>query len=196
MTSSSNSSKSVWQLESFRSIDDFLIGSARFSVPNFGDLEKWNNRITNNFLYYQTNYFALGLIVLTLFGLFNFGQTLFICSLLTTIGTIIFLCYGGQLSALQQLDFFATANLVNNRGRIVPGTIAIGLFMLWLQSAVCNMLLIVLLPVFFSFLHASFRMRNVNNKMTNLLYQRSRTTPMGKLLTALDRFGIEEFVER
>lgn len=49
-----------------RSLDDFLWNSARFSAPDIRNLEKWNNRIINNLLYYQTNYFAsfLGLLLL------------------------------------------------------------------------------------------------------------------------------------
>src|SRR5277367_1005805 len=42
-----------------RSLDDFLLESARFQVPSVKDLEKWNNRIINNLLYYQTNYYLL-----------------------------------------------------------------------------------------------------------------------------------------
>lgn len=40
-----------------RSLDDFFLESARFQIPTFGDLEKWNNRVVQNLLYYQTNYF-------------------------------------------------------------------------------------------------------------------------------------------
>lgn len=49
-----------------RSLDDFLLSSARFSAPDVRDLERWNNRIINNLLYYQSNYFlsALGFLLL------------------------------------------------------------------------------------------------------------------------------------
>lgn len=39
-----------------RSLDDFLLSSARFAVPDVRDLDRWNNRIINNLLYYQSNY--------------------------------------------------------------------------------------------------------------------------------------------
>ena len=49
-----------------RSLDDFLLSSARFALPDVRDLDRWNNRIINNLLYYQSNYFlsALGLLLL------------------------------------------------------------------------------------------------------------------------------------
>lgn len=49
-----------------RSLDDFLLSSARFAVPDVRDLDRWNNRIINNLLYYQSNYFlsALGLLLI------------------------------------------------------------------------------------------------------------------------------------
>uniref|UniRef100_A0A3B3BK89 PRA1 family protein n=1 Tax=Oryzias melastigma TaxID=30732 RepID=A0A3B3BK89_ORYME len=49
-----------------RSLDDFLLCSARFAVPDLRDLDRWNNRMINNLLYYQTNYLlsALGLLLI------------------------------------------------------------------------------------------------------------------------------------
>lgn len=49
-----------------RSLQDFLLNSARFAVPDVRDLDHWNSRIINNLLYYQSNYFlsALGFLLL------------------------------------------------------------------------------------------------------------------------------------
>lgn len=47
-----------------RNLHDFIADTARFQLPNFGDLEKWGNRVVNNLLYYQTNYFLIALIIL------------------------------------------------------------------------------------------------------------------------------------
>ena len=41
-----------------RSSEDFLLGSARFAAPDPRDVTKWNNRVINNLLYYQSNYFV------------------------------------------------------------------------------------------------------------------------------------------
>lgn len=51
-----------------RSLDDFLLSSARFAVPDLRDLDRWNNRIINNLLYYQSNYFLSAVLLLLLVG--------------------------------------------------------------------------------------------------------------------------------
>jgi hypothetical protein len=55
-------------LAPIRSIEDFLLSSARFQLPQFRDFEKWNKRIIANLLYYQTNYFLMAIILFTLIG--------------------------------------------------------------------------------------------------------------------------------
>lgn len=47
------------QLAPLRSLDDFLMASARFQLPNFSDYERWGNRVVKNLCYYQTNYFVM-----------------------------------------------------------------------------------------------------------------------------------------
>lgn len=58
--------KAELKLAPIRSLNDFLLESARFQIPNFKDLEKWNNRVVNNLIYYQTNYFILASIIFIL----------------------------------------------------------------------------------------------------------------------------------
>ena len=62
--------KSSGQLEiaPLRTLDDFLTDSARFQVPNFRDLDKWGNRVFNNLVYYQTNYFLMAIALFALVG--------------------------------------------------------------------------------------------------------------------------------
>ena len=50
----------------FRSFDDFIVGSARFGMPDLENEKRWNNRILQNLLYYQTNYFVIILSVFLL----------------------------------------------------------------------------------------------------------------------------------
>jgi hypothetical protein len=56
------------EVSPLRSLDDFLLESARFQIPNFRDFEKWGNRVVSNLLYYQTNYFLLSLVIFVLVG--------------------------------------------------------------------------------------------------------------------------------
>lgn len=51
-----------------RSLDDFLLSSARFAVPDVRDVDRWNHRVINNLLYYQSNYLLSVLAFLLLVG--------------------------------------------------------------------------------------------------------------------------------
>ncbi|XP_048382014.1 PRA1 family protein 2 isoform X2 [Stegostoma tigrinum] len=59
------------QLPPLRTLDDFVCSSARFSLPDLKDPLRWNNRVINNLLYYQTNYLATVAAILLLVGNFN-----------------------------------------------------------------------------------------------------------------------------
>lgn len=56
------------ELAPLRPWDDFFPGSDRIARPEFGDLTKWNNRVISNLLYYQTNYFAVAVVVFLVVG--------------------------------------------------------------------------------------------------------------------------------
>jgi hypothetical protein len=55
-------------LAPIRTIEDFLLSSARFHLPELRNSEKWNKRVISNLLYYQTNYFLMAIILFTLIG--------------------------------------------------------------------------------------------------------------------------------
>jgi len=52
----------------FRPMQDIIGQAENYSLPDFKDLARVNNRITNNLLYYQTNYFIFFLFVFFLMG--------------------------------------------------------------------------------------------------------------------------------
>jgi len=56
------------ELPPLRNLDDFLLESARFQIPNIKDLDKWGNRVVNNLLYYQTNYFFMSVVIFLIVG--------------------------------------------------------------------------------------------------------------------------------
>jgi len=60
------------EFAAMRPLDDFLLQSARFQLPNFKDPGRWGHRVTNNLLYYQTNYFFTALVVFLLVGSVSF----------------------------------------------------------------------------------------------------------------------------
>jgi hypothetical protein len=51
----------------FRSINDFFL-DGRWNMPNFSDSARLNNRVINNLVYYQANYFILGIVIFLLIG--------------------------------------------------------------------------------------------------------------------------------
>lgn len=59
------------ELPPLRTLNDFILGSARFQLPNLKDFDKWGNRVVKNLLYYQTNYFLIFLSNYALMILFN-----------------------------------------------------------------------------------------------------------------------------
>lgn len=57
-----------FEIAPLRPLDDFVLDSARFQIPNFKDLEKWGNRVSSNLLYYQTNYLLLAACIFVIVG--------------------------------------------------------------------------------------------------------------------------------
>lgn len=60
------------------------------------------------------------------------------------------------------------------------------LLALWATGAVLHAALLALVPAFAALVHASLRMRNVSNKLVNLLTD-ARHTPMGWTIARLER---------
>lgn len=56
------------EISPLRGLNDFLLESARFQMPNYKDLDKWANRVINNLLYYQTNYLVTSVIIFLVVG--------------------------------------------------------------------------------------------------------------------------------
>lgn len=52
----------------FRPINDFISNANDYKIPDFTDLERISNRITNNLLYYQTNYIGVVIVFCIIVG--------------------------------------------------------------------------------------------------------------------------------
>lgn len=145
-----------------------------FSAPDYTNLERWNNRVVQNFLYYQTNYFAITAAIYALF--------LFINPQKTTLGLIVL---GGLIWIICQYS----PNLPNRQENdkklgLMCGVVVVCFIGLVAFSAVTYVLLMLLLPIAFSFVHASFRLRNIKNKVANLtLLVGLKSTPMDFLFS-------------
>lgn len=170
------------ELPPLRSLDDFLLGSARFQMPNVQDLDKWGNRVTKNFLYYQTNYFVMAIMLSTLFVLYNPMQTISgLCAVILIIASVVVI-NPNQIQGQPQHEKFPGST----GWMYLGGIISIIVLILYLFQSIMYVALVVLLPFCVAFVHASFRLRNLRNKLSNVIDERLRYTPMGVFLEAMN----------
>uniref|UniRef100_A0A3P9J8J3 PRA1 family protein n=1 Tax=Oryzias latipes TaxID=8090 RepID=A0A3P9J8J3_ORYLA len=161
-----------------RSLDDFLLCSARFAVPDVRDLDRWNHRMINNLLYYQTNYLLSALVLLLIVGYFQPFQMF--------VGvTVVSIAFVGFVFAAENQ---ATVRRFRRNHPYVSVTavlLATYLFMLAL-GGVAVFLFGIAFPVLTVCIHASVRLRSLKNKLENKLESIGlKRTPMGLLLEAL-----------
>lgn len=170
------------ELPPLRSLDDFLLGSARFQMPNVQDLDKWGNRVTKNFLYYQTNYFVMAIILSSLFVFYNPMQTISgICAVILIIASLVVI-NPNQIQGQPQHEKFPGSTGWLYFGGIISSIVLV----LYLFQSIMYITLVVLLPFCVAFVHASFRLRNLRNKLSNAIDERLRYTPMGVFLEAMN----------
>lgn len=112
----STSSMNNFQFAPLRSLDDFLLGAARFQLPNFNDFEKWGNRVVRNVLYYQTNYFVLAALELLVIGFVQPTKIFLGFAAIAAVFYAILMIYGPNKSPstqqLQSVNKFAVLGLL------------------------------------------------------------------------------------
>ncbi|XP_067408406.1 PRA1 family protein 2 [Emydura macquarii macquarii] len=161
-----------------RPLADFLLGPARLAAPDPRDPQRWKHRVINNLLYYQSNY-GLGLgLALLLGGYFRPLQTLLSGSTVT----LIFVAFVWAAENKAPIRRFRRGYPGGSFLAMLGG--AYGLVSLLGSSGV--FLLTVALPISVILIHASFRLRNLKNKIENKIESIGlKRTPMGLLLEAL-----------
>ncbi|KAJ1519981.1 hypothetical protein ONE63_004213 [Megalurothrips usitatus] len=162
-----------------RPLDDFLLNSARYQLPNFSDLEKWGNRVTNNFLYYQTNYFLLAIMIFLLVAVIHPVEML---SGITAMGLAFGVFYYFTNSKPGADQFKKEHPLVS-----VLIMLTAGYFIVYMIGGIVVFVFGTLLPIFVAFIHASLRMRTIKNKIVNKIEGLDvfQKTPMGLFLDTL-----------
>nr|CAD7405106.1 unnamed protein product [Timema cristinae] len=172
------------EISPLRSLDDFLLESARFQIPNVKDLEKWGKRVVNNLLYYQTNYFLLSIIVFLLVGVMHPTQML-LGMLAVSVAFGLF-CYFTNAKR-------SASRFRNNHPYFSMLVVLAGIyFIVYMLGSVIVFIFGILLPVVVTFLHASMRLRNIKNKLVNKIEVIGlKKTPMGVFLETL---GLEQEV--
>ncbi|CAM1323046.1 ARL6IP5 (predicted) [Pycnogonum litorale] len=162
-----------------RGLNDFLLDSARFQIPNVKDLDKWANRVVSNLLYYQTNYFLTAVIVFLVVGLMYPEKMLFGMFAIGVAFGIFYYVTNKNNAATR----FKKEHPIINLLLIFGG----GYFIVYVFGAVLVFIVGILLPLAIIFTHASFRLRNMRNKLSNKMESVGlKRTPMGILLDAVE----------
>ncbi|XP_033827142.1 PRA1 family protein 2 [Periophthalmus magnuspinnatus] len=166
------------RLPSLRTLEDFILGSARFAVPNVRDLDRWNNRVINNLLYYQSNYLvcALGCVLLV-----GYLRPLQLC-----VGAVVIsLCFLGFVWAAE--NQIPVRRFRRNHPTVcVFAILLLCCLLLAVMGSVAVFLLGIATPILLTLVHASVRLRSLKNKLENKLESIGlKRTPMGLLLEAL-----------
>ncbi|XP_028922801.1 PRA1 family protein 2 [Ornithorhynchus anatinus] len=166
------------RLPPLRTLDDFLLGSARLAAPDLRDPQRWHNRVVNNLLYYQTNYLLCGGLGLVLGG--------YLRPLHTVLGALVVALALGALAWLAEGRASVRRCRRNHPAACLASVLAAGLLVLWAVGGAGVFLLGIAGPVLLILVHASLRLRNLKNKIENKIESIGlKRTPMGLLLEAL-----------
>ncbi|XP_031695446.1 PRA1 family protein 2 [Anarhichas minor] len=161
-----------------RSLDDFLLSSARFSAPDVRDLDRWNNRIINNLLYYQSNYLVSALGLLLVVGYCQPYQLL----VGATVVTLLFLGFVWVAENQAPIRRFRR----NHPTIAVLAILSASYLFVSVLGGVAVFLFGIAFPILMVLVHASVRLRSLKNKLENKLESIGlKRTPMGLLLEAL-----------
>uniref|UniRef100_G3PDR5 PRA1 family protein n=1 Tax=Gasterosteus aculeatus aculeatus TaxID=481459 RepID=G3PDR5_GASAC len=200
------------ELTPLRAWDDFYPGPDRFAKPDGKDLAKWNNRVVNNLLYYQTNYLALAVGVFLVVGpnpsviptspssAACFQPSDDVVAMVTCVQSAVeFLNPLGMFTAMAVVSavFLASVWAAENRSVIsnfkrnnptafVIAVMVTSYMLISMLGSVMVFMTAITLPLALIFAHASFRLRNMKNKLENKMEGAGlKRSPMGILLEAL-----------
>ncbi|XP_010873776.1 PRA1 family protein 3 [Esox lucius] len=168
------------ELAPLRPWDDFFPGADRFAKPDFGDLAKWNNRVISNLLYYQTNYFAVAIVVFLIVGFLNpLGMFLG--------GAVVSLVFMGSVWAGENKNFIKNFKK-KNPTLFVIAVMGTSYFLLSLCGGVMVFIFGITFPLLLILVHASLRLRNMKNRLENKIEGVGmKKSPMGIVLDLLDQ---------
>ncbi|XP_036447891.1 ADP-ribosylation factor-like 6 interacting protein 5b [Colossoma macropomum] len=177
----------------FRPWDDFFPGADRFAKPDVQDLTKWNNRVVSNLLYYQTNYFAVAIVVFLIVGFMNpLGMLLG--------GAVVTLVFMGSVWAGENKAVIKNFKK-KNPSLFVIAVMGASYFLLSLCGGVMVFIFGITFPLLLILVHASLRLRSMKNKLENKIEGVGlKRTPMGVILDLLDQQEekinkIQDFIE-
>jgi len=166
------------QFAPFRPIKDAIGQAENYAVPNVNDLARLSNRITNNLLYYQTNYFLLFATIFAIISMINPLQ--FVLGILAFVSTSTGILYAANKNPDIQ-RFKRDKPYVNLMILMLAGAFLFKLF-----GSLIVFLFSICMPLTVIFSHAAMRTRNLKNKLSNKIENIGLArTPMGVLLEQL-----------
>ncbi|XP_013098240.1 PRA1 family protein 3 [Stomoxys calcitrans] len=176
------------ELPPLRSLDDFVLGSARFQIPNIKDFDKWGNRVVKNLLYYQTNYFLLFLAIYGLMMIINPVKIICGLTVQAMIIAIILHFFGGGSQTRFLRIRVPSGGSDTQKWYILGGALLVGYLLLYWFDAILLSCFTLLLPFSLTFIHSSLRLRNLKNKVANTVasVNMGPSTPMGVFLDAFN----------
>lgn len=171
------------QLAPLRSVNDFLLESARFQLPNFQDFEKWGNRVVKNLLYYQTNYLLMSVAVFLVIGLIHPYKVVLGMMVIMALLYVFVKFFAAEA---RRSVGAASGQQQPNKWAVLGGVFGCCYLVLFMFDAVLIVMFAVLLPFSLTFVHASLRLRNMKNKLTNTIeIVGAKQSPMGQFLEAM-----------
>lgn len=170
------------ELPPLRSLNDFLLESSRFQLPNFKDLEKWSNRVVNNLVYYQTNYLYMGILIILIVASVNPMKMIISLPAMMAMWVECMYLFSEHESLLKIKRSYPQVGIIL--------TVICGGFIVYTINSVVFLLFSILLSFCVTFVHASLRLRSLKNKVVNKLEGMGlERTPMGAIL---NYFGMKE----
>lgn len=160
-----------------RTLQDFLT-DAQFTAPTFSDRDRMENRMINNLLYYQTNYFLSAIVIFILVGtLYPKDLIIGAVSLVAT-----FILFGVAQSHEPRV-----AQLKKQFPSIMPVAVfGLALLIIYALGSILVFLWGVTVPIAVILLHAATRKRNVKNKVANMMELfKEDVTPMTIILSKI-----------
>lgn len=173
-------------LAPLRTLDDFILQGSRFQVPDINQPERWFNRIVQNLLYYQTNYFLSALVIFLIVAFLHPQQM--------ALGIILMGLLFGGLAYLQHQQEAVKRFKRDHPAITFIGGIFFSHYLVYKLGSIIVILMGIALPVTFVIIHSSLRLRNVKNKLVNAseAIGLSKQTPMAFILQEI---GIEPEVK-
>ena len=166
------------QFPPLRPLNEFVFDKSRFELPAFNDLPKWNNRIFANLLYFQSNYFLILLSFVLLVSCFKPAAMIIGVCILAICGFLVAIMVSKEQKLLDIRREHPYAILIV--------LVVVAYCFMTYFSFVLVALFSLCFPLLIILIHASIRLRGINNKLNQKFFEGViRETVMAKILRLL-----------